>query len=39
VSATYTIAHGNAGDLNPLSKAGVEPMSSWILVGFITTKP
>ena len=25
--------------LNPLSGAGVEPISSWILVGFVTAEP
>ena len=25
--------------LNPPSKAGIEPASSWILVGFVTTEP
>ena len=34
-SVTYTTAHGNAGSLNSMSKARVEPTSSWILVRHI----
>ena len=33
-SVTYTTAHGNARSLAPWVRAGIEPMSSWILVGF-----
>ena len=25
--------------LNPLSKSGIKPESSWILIGFVTTEP
>ena len=25
--------------LNPLSKPGIEPTSSWVLVGFVTAEP
>ena len=38
VSATYTAAHGNAESLTWV-RPGIEPTSSWILVGFITTEP
>ena len=38
-SATYTIAHGNARSLTHWARPGIEPMSSWILVGFISTDP
>ena len=35
LSATYTIARGNAGSLTRWERPGIEPVSSWILVGFI----
>ena len=35
----YTTAHSNAGSLTHWAKPGIEPMSSWILDGFITTEP
>ena len=38
-SATYMAAHGNAGSLTHRARPGIEPMSSWILVGFVTTEP
>ena len=38
VSATYTIAHGSTGSVTLWSKPGIEPVSSWILVGFITAE-
>ena len=41
LSVTYTIAHINAGSLTHCTGPGMEPTSSWILVGFInhwTTK-
>ena len=38
-SVTYTTAQGNAGSLTHWVRAGIEPASSWILVGFITTEP
>ena len=39
VSATYTGAHGNARCLTHWTGPGIKPTSSWILVGFVTTKP
>ena len=33
--ATYTIAHGNAGSLTRWARPGIEPTSSWVLVGFV----
>ena len=39
MSATYTIAHGNAGSLTHWAGPGMEPETSWILVGFITSEP
>jgi len=36
VSATYTTAHSNAGPLTHWARPGIEPVSSWILVGFLT---
>ena len=36
ISVTYTTAHGNARSLTPWVRPGIEPESSWILVGFIT---
>ena len=35
----YTTAHGNVGSLNHWVGPGIEPESSWILVGFITAEP
>ena len=37
-SATYTIAHDNAGSLTHRARPGIEPTSSWILVGFATLR-
>ena len=34
-SATYTTAHGNAGSLTHRARAGIEPATSWFLVGFV----
>ena len=34
-----TTAHGNAGSLAPWARLGIEPMSSWILVGLVTPEP
>ena len=34
-SANYTTAHSNAGSLTHWGKSGIEPMSSWMLVGFV----
>ena len=36
---TYTTAHGNAGSLTHWTRPGVEPTSSWILVGFVSAAP
>ena len=38
-SSTYTIAHGNAGSLTHWVRPGIEPVSSWILVRFISAEP
>ena len=38
-SATYTTVHDDAGSLTRWARPGVRPAFSWILVGFITTKP
>ena len=35
----YTTAYGNAGSLTHWAGPGIKPVSSWILVGFITTEP
>ena len=34
----YTVAHGNTGSLTHGVRPGIDPPSSWILVGFVTTK-
>ena len=36
VSSTYTSVSGNAGSLTHWARPGIEPASSWILVGFLT---
>ena len=36
VSAPYTTAHGNAGSLTHWARPGIKPVSSWVLVGFVT---
>ena len=38
-SSTYTSAHSNTRFLTYWAEPGIEPASSWILVGFITTEP
>ena len=38
-SVIYTTALGSAGSLTHWARSGIKPMSSWILVGFITTEP
>ena len=38
-SATYTTAHGNARSLTHWARLGIEPVSSWILVRFISPEP
>ena len=37
--ATYTTAHSNTGSLTHLVGPGIEPPSSWILVGFVAAEP
>ena len=37
-SVTYTIAHGNAGSLTHCVRPGIELVSSWVLVGFVTAE-
>ena len=34
VSSTYTITHGNARSLTHQARPGIEPATSWFLVGF-----
>ena len=36
---TYTTAHGNAGSLTKSVRPEIEPVPSWIIVGFISTEP
>ena len=38
MSATYTTAHGNSRSLTYWARPGIEPTSSWILVGFVTAE-
>ena len=38
-SVTYTTAHGNAGSLTHGARPGIEPATSWFLVGFVSTAP
>ena len=38
-SVTYTIAHSKARSLTHWARPGIEPASSWLLVGFITAEP
>ena len=35
---TYTTAHSNTGSLTHWARPGMEPVSSWIPVGFISTE-
>ena len=35
VSATYGTAHGNARSLTHCARPGIEPATSWFLVGFV----
>ena len=35
MSATYTKVHGNAGSPTHWARTGIEPATSWFLVGFI----
>ena len=39
MSVTYTIAHSNAGCLTHRARPGIEFMSSWMLVRFVSTEP
>ena len=39
VSATYPPAHGNTRSLTHWVRLGIEPESSWRLVGLVTTEP
>ena len=39
MSVTFSTAHGNAGSLTHSVRPGMEPSSSYVLVGFITTVP
>ena len=38
VSATYAIVHSNAGSLTHWARPGIELLSSWILVRFVTAE-
>ena len=38
-SVTYTTAHGNAGSLTHGARPGIEPATSWFLVGSVSTEP
>ena len=38
-SATYTTAHSSPGSLTHRASPGIEPASSWILVGLVTAEP
>ena len=38
-SATYTTALGNAGSLTHWARPGIEPATSWFLVGFVSAAP
>ena len=35
MSAIYTTAHGNTGSLTQWTRPGIEPATSWFLVGFV----
>ena len=39
VSATYTTAHHNTGSLIHWVRPGIEPATSWFLVGFVSAVP
>ena len=39
MSVTYTTAHSNAGSLTHWARPGIEPKTSWFLVGFISAVP
>ena len=37
--ATYTTAHDNAGSLTHRTRPGIEPVSLWMLVRFVSNEP
>ena len=39
MSVTYTTAHSNAGTLTHWVRPGIEPVTLWFLVGFVSTAP
>ena len=39
VCVTYTTAHGNSGSSTHWARPGIEPRTSWFLVGFISATP
>ena len=39
VSETHTTVHSNAGSLTYWTRPGIQPASSWMLVGFATAEP
>ena len=39
MSATYTTAHGNTGSFTHWARPGIEPTTSWFLVGFVPAVP
>ena len=39
MSATYTTAHGNAASLTHWERPGIELVTSWLLVGFVSAVP
>ena len=38
-SATYTATHGNTRSLTHWARPGIEPTTSWFLVGFVSAVP
>ena len=36
---TYTTAHSNSGSLTYWSRPEIKPVSSWMLIGFVTIEP
>ena len=39
VSATHTTSHSNAGSLTHRAGPGIEPTTSWFIVGFVSAAP
>ena len=37
--ATYTTAHGNPRSSTHWARPGIEPLTSWFLVGFVSAVP